>query len=517
MASSLDKLLRNCFRAFGVLDIELENPSIVNTPESHAVARFRNLLSRFTRWSRNAGGTQAVSDSLDKKLQNNTRVKLQVIRLLSHIQRLLEDAHAITVGNQVPWDQVDDDEDSQSDDERESLENSPETEIEQILAHLSDAIDNLSHLGAALREPFVDSRTTDETSPSEPFDVQHVLSKYPGVDEAIAERLGKALSDRRQLFLGQQSAERSSNRSGGRLADEPTLETLFNQLNLEDLTYQTSEQDDVFDQSSSETSYIASEDLQARQIPPLPQRATEGTPFRCLCCHQMLRGLSETAGKKHVYRDLRPYLCLESDCPIPQYRYTRRRDWMNHMLREHWTIYVCPFGCGLKSTSRNECREHLYQNHGSGKQLSEIEDLVQLSTVNKTEFPEKTACPLCEKDLQDIETYRDHVGKHQKQLALFAIPLGFTLAEDTPLRPKIANEPGEVGSAPEKGLSFKKEDFSPQDEDQKESPARTASGLDEEYSASRSTSTSFYAGGSSRKIARHGYGSTSGWQCCAAV
>ncbi|KAH7266666.1 uncharacterized protein BKA55DRAFT_148157 [Fusarium redolens] len=84
MASSLDQLIRNCVRAFGVLDIQLENPSIANTPKSDAVVRFKNLQSRFTRWSRNAGALQAGADTLDQKLQNNTRVKLQAIRLLSH-------------------------------------------------------------------------------------------------------------------------------------------------------------------------------------------------------------------------------------------------------------------------------------------------------------------------------------------------------------------------------------------------------------------------------------------------
>ncbi|KAG7418820.1 hypothetical protein DER46DRAFT_210374 [Fusarium sp. MPI-SDFR-AT-0072] len=277
MSNSIHQLAKDCTRGFEVLNLQLENPAVANITKSDELARLKNEQSRFTRWKRNAG-----AHALDQKLQNNTRVKLQAIRLLSHIQRLLEDAHAITVGDQVPWDQIDEEEDSQSEDERESLDSSPETEMEQVLAHIADDIGNLSYLGAALREPFADGRTTDETSPYEPFDVQHVRSKYPGVDKVIAERLGKAISARRQLFQGQDSTELSSYPSGGPLADEPTLETLFNELDLEDLNYQGSEQEEIYDENSSQTSYIASEDLRAYQIPPLPQKAADGVHFDAL-------------------------------------------------------------------------------------------------------------------------------------------------------------------------------------------------------------------------------------------
>ncbi|KAG5772107.1 hypothetical protein H9Q72_001603 [Fusarium xylarioides] len=292
MSNNIDQLAKDCSKGFERLEEQLEYPTITDTTKYDTYVGFKNLQSRFTRWKRNAG-----ADSLEQELHNNTRVKLQVIRLLSHIQRLLADAHAITVGNQVPWDQIDDDEDSQSDDERKPLENSPEIEMEQILAHVADAIDNLSYLGAALREQLADSRTTDETPPPEPVDVQHVLSKYPTVDKAIAERLGKAISARRKLFQDQESMEQSTHHSKGSLADEPTLEALTSQLDLEDLTYQGSEQKVLFDENPSETSSTASEDLGAHQIPPLPLRATNGRPFRCPFCHQMVRALSTKAWK----------------------------------------------------------------------------------------------------------------------------------------------------------------------------------------------------------------------------
>ncbi|TXC09783.1 hypothetical protein FocTR4_00004741 [Fusarium oxysporum f. sp. cubense] len=426
MSNSIDQLAKDCTRGFEVLNLQLKNPAVANIVKSDELARLKNGQSRFTRWKRNAG-----AHTLDQKLQNNTRVKIQAIRLLSHIQRLLEDAHAITVGDQVPWDQINDEEDSQSEDERESLDSSPETEMEQVLAHIANAIGNLSYLGAALREPLADGRITDETSPYEPFDVQHVRSKYPGVDEVIAERLGKDISARRKLFQGQDSTELSSYPSRGPPADEPTLETLFNELDLEDLNYQGSEQEEIYDENSSQTSYIASEDLRAHQIPPLPQKAADGGPFRCPFCNKMMRGLSTKTWKEHC------------------------------------------------------------QTHGGEKEPSEIEDLVQFSTVNKTEIPEKTACPL----------------SSEAACTLCYSP-GLTMTEETLLQP--SRETGMDGLDPttQEVGTLNNEDLASLNEDQKESVASSTSGPDEQSGTSIRTSDYFSIG----KRARSGGHTQSEWE-----
>ncbi|KAG4263982.1 hypothetical protein FPRO04_12250 [Fusarium proliferatum] len=488
MSKSIDLLVQDCIIGFEDLYVQLENPDNHYIYKPEELVKFNDGRSRFARWSRNAG-----AGSLERKLQNNGRVKEQAIRLLSHIQRLLEDAHAITVGCREPWDQIsdEDEENPQSKDEREPLISFPETEIEQVLAHIADAIDNLSYLGSALRETIADDRTKNETSHYEPFDIQHVRSKYPVVDEVIAERLGKAISARRQLFRGQQSAaaELGSHPEEGRLAGEPTLKGLTNQFTLVALTDQGSEHQEDFDEASSETSYIASDDLKARQIPPLPQRAREGELFRCHLCHKMVRGLSATA-----WNDLRPYLCLEQDCSMPQHRYARRKDWISHVLQEHWKIYTCCLGCNLRFASRNECREHLAQNHANATNPSEIEELVWLSTMNKTEIPDKTACPLCKKRLRSTEIYQSHIGKHQKQLALFAIPRGLITAHETPLQHNTnAGIHGLDPAFREAGTS-QNVDVISLDKDQKERTAQAASELDEKSGTSMRTTDYFSIG-----------------------
>ncbi|KAF5606862.1 uncharacterized protein FSUBG_5698 [Fusarium subglutinans] len=373
-------LTDGCARGFERLEQKLGYPTIVNVTNPDKIVRFKTLTSRFTRWSRNAR-----THSLDQELQDNNRIKLQIIRLLSHIQRLLRDAHAITVGKMIPWDQIEDKEDSQSEDDAETLNEFTTAEIGQILAHIDDAISNLSYLNPALRGSLADARTTDEPSPFEPFDIQHVRSMYPEIDSAIAERLGKAISARRQLFKHKQD-QQSLSFYGGTLFI-PEMEPLAEQIALEDLTHRNNEANEIGPELSSVTSCSAVDDARASRVPVFPQEATQGNLFRCVYCQGMVKVHSEAAWKKHVYQDLQPYVCLEEDCLTPRYR------------------------------------EHLRQTHGDHVSAAEDEDLVQLGTFNETGFPKGSCCPFCKLELQDIKTYQSHVGEHQRRLALFALPL----------------------------------------------------------------------------------------------
>jgi hypothetical protein len=162
------------------------------------------------------------------------------------------------------------------------------------------------------------------------------------------------------------------------------------------------------------------------------------------------------------------------------------------MLDEHWRIYACPFGCSLRFTSRNGCREHLCRKHIDQKHLSEIEDLVQLSTVEKAEVPVKATCPLCKKPLQDIETYQSHVGKHQRALTLFAIPQNTV----------EGGQPSTQDTAPKtSGIAIQE-----QAEKEELSELGGQSDTSEDSLDNRSLDIGSYAGGSTRGISQ--------WACC---
>ncbi|KAF5661984.1 hypothetical protein FDENT_13430 [Fusarium denticulatum] len=297
MSVRIDQLMNDCSGDFEALVKQLEKDAFSDFFKSTELQNFKKK--------------RVGSFDGHKRLEH---VRLQTIRLLSHIQRLLRDAISITMGEKVPWDRIDDDEEGASDDENHSQDRSPKTEMEQILAHITELIDNLSYLNGLIRNTAPGNTTMgipeDESTSSELFDIQHVLSKHPMLDQAIAERLGKAISMRRKLFKD------------------------TSQLALEDLAHMTEEYPETTRETSPGTPCSSARGIRANRIPDLPQEAIDGNPFRCMGCHEMIQVASEVAWNKHFYRDLRPYLCLEEDCSTPHYRYARRRDWMNHLLRE---------------------------------------------------------------------------------------------------------------------------------------------------------------------------------------
>ncbi|KAM5370064.1 hypothetical protein ACJA88_010134 [Fusarium oxysporum] len=108
----------------------------------------------------------------------------------------MQDAHDILIGNEVPWDKINagDDEDFDGRD----------TEFNQISVDIAGVVNCLLRLSVAIRNPaphdrFIKSHSID-TSHYETFDIQHVSSKFRTIEPLLAERLGKAISRRRQFF-----------------------------------------------------------------------------------------------------------------------------------------------------------------------------------------------------------------------------------------------------------------------------------------------------------------------------
>jgi hypothetical protein len=165
----------------------------------------RDEQTRFKVWSGNIGAHKTGRSSLEYRLRDASHIQTQVLKLLDDLAALLGDAAAIAAGDKTPWDQLEDDlnplepvEQDQQDDDF------PETEMDQISADLTDVINCLLRLSVAIRNPtphdrFVASESSD-TSHFEAFDTQHVRSKFVTVNDGLAERLGKAISRRRQYF-----------------------------------------------------------------------------------------------------------------------------------------------------------------------------------------------------------------------------------------------------------------------------------------------------------------------------
>lgn len=127
--------------------------------------------------------------------------------------------------------------------------------------------------------------------------------------------------------------------------------------------------------------------------------------------------------RKHVFRDLRPYVCLEQDCPTPDHQYLRRREWIKHMELEHWRVWQCTWGCASRTFSTaQDFRDHLSAVHGQPFTDAKLETFISLR--NCTDHSKALGkCSLClTYQTKSSSDYARHVGRHLERLALFTIP-----------------------------------------------------------------------------------------------
>lgn len=132
--------------------------------------------------------------------------------------------------------------------------------------------------------------------------------------------------------------------------------------------------------------------------------------------------IADSSGRRHVNADLRPYICLEPDCLTSEQQYAKRHEWLNHMNHKHWRVFKCPYSCHEADfDSHSQLERHLRRSHpelSSQRDLSMMFDLCE----RPRPWPEESECPLCQQALYSEREYARHVGRHQTELALFALP-----------------------------------------------------------------------------------------------
>jgi hypothetical protein len=108
---------------------------------------------------------------------------------------------AIVKGEKTPWDE-EESSDAESDSSSDDLQGN--TEIKQLRASIVTFNTSLFRLSMAIRDPAPTSQSsrtiTVDKSFFEQHDINHVQSKFPNCAEFLSERLGRAISGRRQYL-----------------------------------------------------------------------------------------------------------------------------------------------------------------------------------------------------------------------------------------------------------------------------------------------------------------------------
>ncbi|KAF8539019.1 hypothetical protein BDD12DRAFT_116666 [Trichophaea hybrida] len=434
-------------------------------------------LGRFRVWGENSGAHRKGRVSLDHRLREATNVKEMVLELLLDLDSDLNEAIAIVSGEIVDDDEDDDDNveplapgeiDSDERDEgiiSESdarLDNDPQCELKECIIDIAHAITCLYEFSIAIRNPAPRDRlekcSVIDVSHFELFDIQHAQHKFPHAHDDLQERLGKANTKRRQLL---RYHERHHEKISGRYETPEPLTVAKPPENLKDLDLDHDDQDVVdytpvpptiattrktqttvstyvppqpkicdtaSETAHSQTSYSTSvgglDSAQGPRLkvpdPPNPESSLSGEPFRCPYCFAIISVSGPRLWRRHVFQDLRPYVCTFRDCPKAGYLFSSQHDWFEHETELHRREWYCN-ACSEPYSSASSFRQHLQNKHQDPVKPSQLE-----TTVKRCErgAESKQPCPVCPRNDKGSPTFlpgrlQRHLGSHMQQLALF--------------------------------------------------------------------------------------------------
>ncbi|KAH6623812.1 hypothetical protein F5144DRAFT_584383 [Chaetomium tenue] len=396
-------------------------------------------LARFRLWAGSLGAHRPSGNrSLAYRLRDASTIKNHVISLLQGLCELVDEETSgealVPAAQQDVGAEVGDSTDVALEDYfRDGADG--HSEISRILDDVGHIVDCLLRLSITIRNPaphdhFKSRVGTDLVGLYEQWDIKHIHEKFPDALPGLAERLGKATARRRQYFKyreehvgklaeGLDAAEVVEGDGGEKATTNAS--SIPNYLKGSHATDNFAELD--AESNISRTSYAPSTASETQlRVPPLPKDYSDG-PFQCPYCRMIVSINTRYDWKKHVFRDLRPYVCLSSSCTTPEQQYLRRSDWIEHMNRHHWRTWRCPYG-GLCDDfhSARDFEEHVKGKHSSHGPLPFLDALQSLSSHSDLARA-KGNCPLCSDfHIMSDKQYISHVAAHLEQLALFGLP-----------------------------------------------------------------------------------------------
>ncbi|KAI0153514.1 hypothetical protein BJ166DRAFT_532966 [Pestalotiopsis sp. NC0098] len=391
-------------------------------------------FDRYTIWSVNMGTYENGHSSLDYRLRDASNVSKQVCSLVNDLIETLQDSLKIINGDKEPWNQISDENRTINDDEVEDENFDFDTELEQSLADIENIVDCLYRLSSVISDPsphdrlILAPRTNVMIELSS--DIQHIKSIIPKADEELIRRLGKANFQRR-IYFSSRKAQHDPPRTDPNIGKDvalkssnfpPTSTVAFSEAIFLKAKYYTQQDDQALEESNAnvELTHTA---LQpgAAGTSGTQEPSSEGLSLsRCPFCWAIVCINDWFEWKKHIFTDLRPYICIEAKCRDSERLFESQYRWIQHVRRSHWMNWQCAAGCSTSSTSKEDLAHHL-ETHHADLTPTHLESLIALSERPGLGFRE-LECPLCLQRLTTGCQYQEHIRRHQEWIALFTLP-----------------------------------------------------------------------------------------------
>ncbi|CAI6288348.1 unnamed protein product [Periconia digitata] len=400
----------------------------------------RDEFDRFRIWAGNIAAHLKGRRSLEYRLRDSEHLKTETHSLLTALRDSIHNALSIVKGERKPWDEFSDsDSDSESDYDLPDNDNEQaKSELEQIFNSIKTTVTCLFRLSMAIRDPAPETQhrntITIDKSHFEGWDITHTKSKFPDCAQYLQERLGQAISGRRNWLSYREEHHQKLGKNVELIGIEAP-KTQYTSNSTEATPLPVVDRVNSFEQplddndAASQTSYAASENDTFR-VPRLPKVSHEQEHYECPFCFMIVSIHTKSAWRNHVYRDLHPYCCTFEGCVTADRLYTSRREWFKHELEAHRTSWQCIEGCDRRFDGKDSFESHVSASHpdlASPPMLSAL----KRTSMRSADLSTQVRCPFCSIQIS-LRGLQRHVGRHQEQLALFALPsnLDDTLDEE---------------------------------------------------------------------------------------
>ncbi|KAK0102755.1 hypothetical protein ONS95_006352 [Cadophora gregata] len=486
---TISYLAKECVRRYDKLSTIL----IDTTPEK-AIAngfvhddvldKIQDARPRFKAWATNIAALQDghLKSSLDFRLQEAKEVRSRVMKILESLNESLDVAELIVSGmrENETWElgamsdsSFNSDFELETSAEKSDAGSTDEkimtSELDELLSAIKMANSSLMDISIVIRNtPTRDDyvKAAARYSMDSRWDIRHVEDKFGSTNPRnkwLIDRLGKSITRRRQFLMYRKGHHDKLSKDWDKPAKEvitveeeagvkaPQTLALTKATTYVEAVPAPPKDGSEVGSFETETSYqqtVAGEtEEHLLKVPPPPIQAFEGVPFefghpfQCPYCWTEQNVKGRNAWKKHVFRDLRPYVCTFKECNLRMFR--SRNEWFSHELQVHRREWTCAT-CSELFTTKGDFKTHLL-SHRPSLIGSELEAVILLAEEPMDRFS-ASACSFCDEWKDQISNtdrnerlaylnsgkavapygtknqFRRHLGRHMEQLALFALP-----------------------------------------------------------------------------------------------
>ncbi|KAL7804648.1 hypothetical protein V8C44DRAFT_342887 [Trichoderma aethiopicum] len=393
---------------------------------------------RFAIWAAHLGVFARKSQCLDTRLRNIPDLQDLVARLLDILRRSLQQC---TAGPLIQ---------GENDEITMGIHELPSGAPQIQIAHLKtidDTLTRLNRVGVTIRQSGrgkLDTRAERFAAGLDLSSFAHLCANavqalYPGAHQSLKDHLTSSMTDRyaRMLFLDSRHLNLQARRdrhvglppiqevpsnemppSGPSLQPRMTVKNrAVQKLSRQPLALSQSDFSSVSlqqirsplrppDEASTKFHKTSSIEVNQGNYPRIPATTDGSTIITCQLCSEPLskKTLSESDWRRHIDRDLKPYICLSEACPDAHPAYATFDEWYKHMkfhdwrwhqrtyLTSSWVCTICESGSGTY-TSPQALYLHLEDLHGRDFTHAQLQ---AISRQSKTEQPRVSDdCLLC--------------------------------------------------------------------------------------------------------------------------